>query len=474
MTIVWLRQDLRLHDNPALWTAVQEGLCIPIYIYDEETLPFGGASKWWLHHSLLSMQQNLRKRGYPFYILRGKPLAILEEIISTIGAKNVVWNRCYEPAVIDRDTHIKSTLESRGIRVNSFNGSLLFEPWEIQNKQGNFFKVFTPFWKHCLQQPVSESLPEIPNAAPSHPKSFDIKDLSLESLNLLPTQPDWSGGIQSAWTPGEGSALKLLDTFIHSKIENYKSHRDFLDKDATSKLSPHLHFGEISPKYIWHQVQSYLTVSQDNLTGAQHFLSELGWREFSYHLLFHAQHLPFQAFRPEFESFPWQTDERDLKAWQHGKTGIPVVDAGMRELWHTGYMHNRVRMIVASFLTKNLLISWQKGSEWFWDTLVDADLANNSASWQWVAGSAADAAPYFRIFNPVTQGEKFDPEGNYVRKWVPELSRLETKYIHQPWTADNCTLVSAGIELGKTYPSPIVDLKATRQRALDAYAKIRN
>lgn len=475
-TIVWFRQDLRLHDNPALAYALKVGSILPIYILDDRTAgqwKLGGASRWWLHHSLQSLTESLKQCGHQLNLFVGNPLEIIPSIIHQTKANGVVWNRCYEPFAIDRDQSIKSLLKGMGVEATSFNASLLFEPWTIANQQGSFFKVFTPFWKHCLRQPVEEVVDSETGLKSSNLSLEPIKGfVSLDQMNLLPSHPNWAVGFD--WKVGEAAALDKLDHFIQSMIHAYKERRDFMDKEATSKLSPHLHFGEISPRVIYHRCHEVLGVGQGDMAGTHHFLSELGWREFSYHLLYHFPELPTQPFRSEFSQFAWGDQPEILKRWQQGQTGFPVIDAAMRELWHTGYMHNRARMIVASFLTKNLLIHWRRGAEWFWDTLVDADLASNSASWQWVAGCGVDAAPYFRIFNPVTQGETFDPEGAYVKRWVPELAKLETKYIHQPWTAPFAVLKDAGIRLGHTYPHPMVDLKSTRERALQAYAWIKS
>lgn len=474
-TLVWFRQDLRLHDNPALEHALRHGSILPIYILDDETgeqWKLGGASRWWLHHSLKALDESLKHYGHQLHLFVGDPVRIIPSIIQQMKAKGIVWNRCYEPYAIERDQSIKGALNAMGIEVKSFNASVLFEPWTIANQQGAFFKVFTPFWKHCLRQTV-DPMGDSVHMLTSSKSCVDAIGgaLSLEALILLPTRSNWASGFD--WQVGEAAALARLDQFIEGAIHTYKDQRDYMNQDPTSKLSPHLHFGEISPRLIYHRCQEVIAMGQGDMSGVYHFLSELGWREFSYHLLYHFPKLPSDPFRSEFSQFAWSDQPEALKQWQQGKTGFPVVDAAMRELWHTGYMHNRARMIVASFLTKNLLIHWRHGAEWFWDTLVDADLASNSASWQWVAGCGVDAAPYFRIFNPVTQGETFDPDGAYVKRWVPELADLETKYIHQPWTAPLAVLKEAGIRLGHTYPHPMVGLKATRERALQAYAEIK-
>lgn len=465
-TIVWLRSDLRLKDNPALHEAATRGDVIPVYIMDDKTplgWKIGGASKWWLHHSLVSLAADFKSLGVNLILRRGNPYEVLEDLLAESKADAVFWSRCYELHSIKRDTDIKKSLEESGIEVQSFNASLLFESWEIKNKQGGNYKVFTPFWKYCLSLPQ----PNEPLAAPKFKSSnIGIKSDKIESWGLLPKNPDWSGGLAEKWQPGEAGAISLLNHFLNNSINHYSNGRDIPALGSTSNLSPYLHFGEISPRQIWHSVHfdAELNSNAHERHNLQKFLAEIGWREFSYHLLYYYPDLPTKPFNQKFEDFPWRKDDESLRLWQQGKTGYPIVDAGMRQLWQTGYMHNRVRMIVASFLTKHLLIHWHEGAKWFWDTLVDADLASNSASWQWVAGCGADAAPYFRIFNPVLQGKKFDPDGEYVRKWVPELVHLDNKHIHSPW------------ELGKTienYPSPIVDHAHARQRAMQAYITIK-
>jgi len=461
-SIVWFRQDLRLADNPALSAALAEGgSIVPLFILDDDGAGLwrlGGASRWWLHHSLSVLNQGLNELGAPLIFRRGPAAHVLDQVIKETAATSVYWNRCYEPFAVSRDKAIKSELSTRGLDVQSFNGALLNEPWNIQNKSGKPFRVFTPFWRA-----VTNSL-EIRNPLPkpSRLKPYDKPLLSddLNGWHLLPTKPDWAGGLRETWQPGEERARHRLFQFIDHKIGHYAQGRDIPSGAYTSYLSPHLHWGEISPQQIW----ASLDTADVHASDSAKFKSELGWREFSHHLLFHEPTIPEGNLRREFDAFPWVPDEALLRAWQRGKTGYPIVDAGMRELWHTGWMHNRVRMITASFLVKHLLQPWQDGARWFWDTLVDADLANNSASWQWVAGCGADAAPYFRIFNPVLQGEKFDPDGTYVRQWIPELETVPKKWVHKPWTSP---------EAPKDYPRPIVDLAEGRQRALAAYATLK-
>ena len=458
--IVWFRQDLRCADNPALAQACNDHQqIIPIYIHDSHE-PIGRAACWWLHHSLLALKQELAKHNIHLNLQSGNPLTILQELIQAHSVDTVYWNRLYEPAHIERDSHIKAELTGQGITVISSNSALLNEPWKVKTQQGSYFKVFTPFWKQCLRQ-MSEPPQTIINQWPSSPT---VASDSLESLQLLPTKPNWASGFESMWQPGENGANAHLMTFIEDILNDYKDLRNVPAKNATSNLSPHLHFGEISPWKIWRVIQQTMQDPKCNMASADNFLSQLGWREFSYHLLFHYPDLPHTNYRRQFDRFPWHQDPVALKCWQQGLTGFPIVDAGMRELWRTGYMHNRVRMIVASFLIKDLLIDWREGAAWFLDTLVDADLANNSASWQWVAGSGMDAAPYFRIFNPTLQGEKFDPQGEYIKRWIPELASIPAKWIHQPWTMPGCQI---------NYPKPIIDHKNARELALSYYKQLK-
>lgn len=468
--IVWFRQDLRVEDHPALASAIQRGgAVIPLYIWapDEEgEWPCGGASRWWLHNSLECLQDKLEKLGAPLIIRRGSSLQTLLDLIQATGADTVYWNRRYEPSIIHRDAFVKAELQKQGAKAQSFNSALLFEPWTVLNKQNKPFQIFTPFWKHCL----SLAEPQKPIPAPSKIKGYigEIETDSLSSLALLP-KVHWDIGLERAWHSGEDRAKQTLNHAIKHVIADYQTMRDFPAVDGVSHLSPYLHHGEISPRTIWHSVRKHFKADDE---GASAFLRQLGWREFAYHLLYHFPHTPTDPLKKDFASFPWKTDYTELRAWQNGKTGYPFVDAGMRQLWTSGWMHNRARLVAASFLVKDLLIRWQEGAKWFWDTLVDADLANNSLGWQWIAGCGADAAPYFRIFNPVQQGERYDPKGEYVRKWIPELRGLPDKWIHRPWEAPAEVLKKAGVELGKTYPHPIVDHGEAREKALEAYAKL--
>jgi deoxyribodipyrimidine photo-lyase len=467
-TLVWFRQDLRLSDNPAFAAAIDRGgPVIPVFIWvpeEEGTWRPGAASRWWLHRSLGALREELEKRGSQLIVRRGPTRRALDDLLAESGASAVFWNRRYEPAAVARDADLKSQLRDRGITAESFNGNLLFEPWTIRNASGQPFRVFTAFWKACLTKsvaPPSKDVPSTLRAPEKWPRS-----LPLAALKLEPTV-DWAGGLRETWQPGESGARRQLKRFQEEAIQKYPDSRDQPAIVGTSRLSPHLHFGEISPGQVWRAVRE--------MTGdaaREAYLRQIGWREFAHHLLYHHPDSPDQALRPEFAAFPWKTDARMLQLWTQGNTGYPLVDAGMRELWHTGWMHNRVRMVAASFLVKHLLIGWQEGAAWFWDTLVDADLANNTLGWQWVAGCGADAAPYFRIFNPIIQGEKFDPAARYVRRWVPELAALPDDWIYKPWQAPPSILAKAGVELGTTYPTPIVDHDAARHRALAALKSI--
>ncbi len=482
--IVWFRQDLRLADNPAVAAALERGApVLPVYIWspaEEGEWPPGGASRWWLHQSLVAFDASLRSKGSRLIIRQGAALEELRDIIKATGARCVFWNRRYEPAIVRRDMHLKSALSSEGIEAESFNAALLHEPWTIQNKAGRPFQVFTPFWKTCLAKDTPRPPLPAPKAIPS-PKVWPPAR-TVADLELLP-RLNWTNGISAAWTPGEGSALKSLGSFVEQHFAHYTAERNRPDHPGTSRLSPHLHFGEISPVQVWHAVSEYGSPSdrgsRASATGSRtawresQFLAEMGWREFAHHLLFHFPQTTREPLRPEFERFPWREDPELLQAWQRGQTGYPFVDAGMRELWTTGWMHNRVRMVVGSFLVKDLLVDWRAGARWFWDTLVDADLAGNTLGWQWVAGCGADAAPYFRVFNPVGQGEKFDPEGDYVRRWVPELARLPAEWIHRPFEAPAAVLTEAGVRLGANYPEPVVSHAIARNVALEAYASLK-
>ena len=468
--LVWFRNDLRVQDNPALAMAVKNhSHVLPVYIHDQHTGDWndGAASDWWRHHSLAALSKELEACGSGFLIYQGDAATVLDSLIKGNGITHVYWNRRYEPDAIARDRAIKTSLRDKGIEVQSFNGSLLIEPWAHLKKDETPYRVFTPFWKALQPRLPSRPLVQLPEQLPPVPDSLSPAAISLDDLHLLP-ELDWDEAFYTHWTPGSEGAERQLQQFCDEAITDYLEGRDIPSITATSRLSPHLHFGEISPQQVWETVSQYIHQGSRPglLKGGEGFLRELAWREFSYHLLYHFPDTPTQPLNPRFSAFEWRSDySEDLHRWQTGTTGIPIIDAGMRELWHTGWMHNRVRMLVASFLTKNLLIPWQEGARWFWDTLVDADLANNTQGWQWTAGSGADAAPYFRIFNPVTQGERFDPQGLYVRRWVPEIASLDNKFIHQPWQSGSPPA---------DYPAPMVDLKATRERALERWQEIRN
>ena len=470
--ILWFRHDLRLADNPALATALKRGgPVIPVFIWaaDEEgDWQPGGATRWWLHQSLRALDTDLRAVGSRLILRFGPIKKTLHDLLKQTGANTVLWNRRYEPAIIARDSKLKESLKAGGVEAESFNAALLHEPWTIKNKSGKPFQVFTPFWRHCLTLPDPPEPLSAPKNIPA-PKEWPAS-VALDELELEP-KIKWAEGMRAAWKPGSAGAKEQLKRFIAAAFATYSDERNRPDHVGTSRLSPHLHFGEISPRQIWHALRR--NAGDSSAWRNSQFLAEVGWREFAHHLLFHFPHTPTEPLRAEFKKFPWRENAAWLRAWQRGQTGVPLVDAGMRELWTTGWMHNRVRMVVASFLVKNLLLSWQDGARWFWDTLVDADLAQNTLGWQWTAGCGADAAPYFRIFNPVSQGEKFDPNGDYVRKWVPELTKLPAKWIHQPWMAPAAELSRANITLGTTYPEPIVSLSISREIALEAYARMR-
>lgn len=475
-SIVWFRSDFRLADNPAVDAAVAAGgPVVPVFIWapqEEEEWPPGTASRWWLQHSLWAFAKELEAVGSQLVLRSGDSMRILVSLCKETGAKNVFWNRRYEPACVGRDRRVERALLEAGIRTASFNGALLYEPSTIATRAGTPFKVFTAFWRACL----SAKKPLAPAPAPrrlSSPCRWPTS-LPLEELRLVPPTGQ-TGRLSDWWKPGTVGAWTQLDRFLNEGLSAYDEARNRPDLPGTSRLSPHLHFGELSPRQVLHALQCHARktgLSEAKWLRSQ-FVAELGWREFAHHLLWHYPHTRNAPLRPEFERFPWRSDKKFLSAWQTGRTGYPIVDAGMRELLGTGWMHNRVRMIVASFLVKDLLISWRLGAEWFWERLVDADLANNTLGWQWTAGCGADAAPFFRIFNPVVQGMRFDPEGRYVREWVPELAGMSTRWIHCPWEAPQSELRSAGISLGSDYPFPIVQHRIAREVALQAYLNLK-
>jgi deoxyribodipyrimidine photo-lyase len=477
--LLWFRRDLRLTDNPALQAALQEcDQIIPLYIHaPDEEHPWspGGASRWWLHQSLVQLERQLKARGSGLLILRGASLDTLKALIAREKITHVFWNRLYDPALAERDTLIKQTLQQIGVTCHSYNAALLFEPWEISNRSGQPFRVFTPFWRTCRQRLFELGFPAAaPDSLP--PVKSKTRGLKPDALELMPKIP-WHGGLIETWQPGEEGALHQLQRFQQQTIEDYDNARDLPASRGTSRLAPNLHFGEIGPRQIV-QVLQTCEEGAPSITenGAESFLRQLVWREFAHQLLHHFPHTDQLPLNPKFNHYPWAWgDQRTdvLLAWQKGETGIPIVDAGMRELWHSGWMHNRVRMIVASLLTKNLGIHWLEGARWFWDTLVDADLANNSLGWQWTAGCGADAAPFFRIFNPVLQAKRFDPDGDYVRRWIPELAELPNTQLHAPWEANQATLAAAGVNLGYNYPLPMVDLRTSREQALSHWNNIK-
>jgi deoxyribodipyrimidine photo-lyase len=462
--VLWFRNDLRLTDHAALDAAVASGCSIlPVYVLDTsgDWAP-GGASRWWLHHSLAALREALASRGAPLVLRRGSAAEEVPKIAREVGASGVYTGAGVEPASRQADRKVATALERDGIELHRCRTTLLFPPEKILTRGGTPFGVFTPFSRACLDMPE----PPPPRSAPDKlGAAKPPKSDRLEAWDLLPRRPDWAGGLRDTWTPGEAGAAQRLAEFCKHALRTYETKRDRPDLPGTSMLSPHLHFGELSPSQVWHAVHSG--------QGHAAFRRELLWREFNQYLLWHRPEMPDQPLRAEFANMPWRKDAAALHAWQRGLTGVPIVDAGMRQLWHCGWMHNRVRMIVGSYLVKHLLLPWQEGERWFWDTLVDADLGNNAGNWQWVAGSGADAAPYFRVFNPVLQGRKFDPDGAYVREFIPELAQLDTKWIHLPEEAPASALQEARIELGKTYPVPLVDLADGRRRALAAFEALR-
>lgn len=467
-TVYLFREDLRLFDNPALTAAAKDSKLVLLFVYPSG---LGGASYWWLHHSLKQLQAALHEHQIELVLRAGDAASQVLQVAREVQADRVVWSRVYSPAGIEFGKSLKHSLAAEGITASSYNGQLLIEPSKVLNKQGSPYKVFTPFWRACrdsLEPPLPLPVPQL--IAAKHNCHSD----SLDDWQLLPTKPNWASGLAQRWQPGEAGAQQRWESFVNETIEFYKEGRDFPAREDTSMLSPHLAFGEISVRQIWHELVALINSGEVDQGNGNKYLAEIGWREFSRYLLVHFPQLVEQPFNSKFLDFPWQNSAELLAAWQQGKTGYPIVDAGMRELWTTGYMHNRVRMIVASFLTKHCLLHWQLGAEWFWDTLVDADIGNNTASWQWVAGCGADAAPFFRIFNPILQSEKFDKNGTYIRTWVPELQQLPNKHLHKPWAAGADVLEAAGVVIGESYPAPVVDHQTAREQALAAYQAIKS
>ena len=472
--IYWFRQDLRLADLPGLVEAASNGIpVVPVYVLDDaapgEWAP-GAASHWWLHHSLKSLAASIRQQHGSLWFHMGSPAQRLVELAAQTGARGIYCSRAFEPWAVQQEQDVRRRATRAGLAFERFVGSLLFDPEQIRTQSGTFYQTFTPFWKACRQQ----SEPSPPQAAPPQIRWHPASGLALDDLRLTAKPPPSAAHWPSLWQPGEAGAAAALRQFLDHGLAGYQQGRELPGQVGTSRLSPHLHFGELSPRQLWRAIKSHYP---DNASLAVHrdrFLAQLGWREFSHHLLHHFPALPNTPFNSAYQQFPWIEDAAALAAWREGRTGYPLVDAGMRELSQTGHMHNRVRMVTASFLTKHLLQPWQAGERWFWDTLVDANLANNAASWQWVAGSGADAAPYFRIFNPALQGQRFDPEGQYVRRWLPELSALPNRHLHTPANAPEAVLKAAGVRLGATYPRPVVDHRQARSAALAAYRDMRN
>ena len=460
--LVWVRNDLRVADNPALAAALRHGgpvTALHIEPTDPGLRPRGAASRWWLHHSLKSLATDLARLGIPLETVRGDTRSEITAALERHGADALFWNRRYGAAERTLDGEVKAAIRADGRLAESFAGDVLVEPFEMQTGAGKPYSVYTPFWKALRQRPIAVPLP------PPRPAAASI---ATPEVDADYPAPHWAAKLALHWTIGEAAAREKLTHFLDELVADYPEGRDVPARAVTSRLSPHLAFGEISPRQIWHAAQQAAQAHPERQSAIDKFLSELAWRDFNHNQLYHREDIATQPMQPKYAAMPWRDAPQALEAWQAGRTGFPVVDAGMRELWATGYMHNRVRMLVGSLLTKNLLLDWRAGERWFWDTLLDADPANNPGNWQWVAGSGLDASPYFRIFNPVTQGERFDPHGAYVRRWVPELASLPDEWIHKPWEAPGDVLRSADIVLGKTYPRPICDLKATRERALAA------
>jgi deoxyribodipyrimidine photo-lyase len=473
--LVWLRRDLRLTDNPALWEAASayDTVC-PVYIHapeEEGAWAPGAAGAWWLHRSLEALAADLAAAGAPLVVRQGPSPEALLHLVAETGAEAVLWNRRYEPAGAAVDHANRDWLRRQGVTVSEHNAGLLVEPWQVATGQNGPYKVFTPFWKRVLTYGLpGEPLPA-PAALPGSrqsPATLDVAELGLRP------QGQWPAKLDGHWQPGEAGARQRLESFVDQCLARYAEDRDWPGLDGTSALSPHLHAGEIGPRQV---VAKLREARLAETAGGEAFLRELGWREFAYHLLHHFPDTPERPLNRQFEAFPWRQADgeaaAEARAWQEGRTGVPLVDAGMRQLWATGWLHNRLRMVVASFWTKNLRLHWRDGARWFWDTLVDADLAANTLGWQWAGGCGADAAPYFRIFNPVRQGERFDPDGAFVRHWVPELAGLPAKHIHAPWRAPQAVLEQAGVVLGRDYPEPVVDLQASREAALAAFQAMR-
>jgi len=475
--LVWFRNDLRISDNPALSAAINLGCPVAgLYVLETESdgaRALGAAAAWKLHGALDALSNALDTINVPLILMRGSSKDILPKVVDSLGAGACFWNRRYEPAAIATDKGVMALLKNSGVEVMSWNGSLIAEPWQVKTKTGGWYKVFTPFYKAARASAEQLQPIDTPVVAPKWQSAVTVGD-TLENWGLIPTKPDWAGGLRANWSHGDEAAQNRLSLFLQEGLKGYSEGRNFPSVFNVSGISPHLRFGEISPR----QARFAAAIARDRANGDldsdfEAFERELYWRDFCHNLLFYADDLATSNFQPKFDNFPWRTDKIGFSAWAKGETGYPIVDAGMRQLWETGWMHNRVRMIVASFLTKHLMIDWRQGEAWFWDTLIDADPASNPSNWQWVAGSGADAAPYFRIFNPIAQGEKFDASAAYVRRWIPEIAKLPNKLIHSPWKASTSQLEEASINLGENYPNPIVEHGAARTRALAAYQSIR-
>ena len=473
--VVWFRKDLRLHDNPALWEAAQQGEIIPVFIWseaEEREYVKSEAARWWLHHSLIALKLQLESHGLTLILRRGSSFEQLHSICEETEADAVFYGERYEPAIVKRDRLISLQLLSCVSDVRSFSSNLLFPPGDLLNQKNEPYKVFTSFWKRTMRESVTRPLP-----IPADMKLYDaeIPSLQVEELRLLP-ENNWHEKFHKYWEPGEKGAIARWEQFKDNGLWRYIEGRDIPSAESVSLLSPHLVWGDISVRSIWHSAKRYIDEQPDEniRSDVDAFLRQLIWREFAYHQLIHFPIMLHTPLRHQFKEFSWHASDENLLSWQRGLTGYPLVDAGMRELRETGAIHNRVRMVVASFLVKHLLISWVEGSHWFRKTLVDYDAANNAMGWQWVAGTGIDAAPYFRIFNPILQSQKFDSDGQYIRKWIPELGHMPKKYIHVPWTAPEDVLLESGVVLGETYPYPIIDHSVARLRALEAYAQVKN
>ena len=471
-TIVWFRKDLRIQDNPSLFAALENNQrIIPVFIWDEEaggSWKLGASSRWWLHHALLDLSQSIRNLGGQLLLLKGKAEEVIPHLANKYGAKQVYYGRTYDPSGIETQVQVEEALDQAGIESQSFNSSLLQEPWETKNGSGKPFQVFTPYWRKSRQIIYREPLSYNPSKL--NFEALPTPQTKLDDLELIPHHP-WHHKLGEHWEVTEEAGLRMIRRTVDEVTRSYATRRNHPAVEGTSRLSPYLAWGLVSPRQICQAVLS--AENEGSLRGENKFLVEIGWREFSYHLLYHYPTIPDQPLRPKYASFPWLEDPESLDNWKFGNTGYPMVDAGMRQLYETGWMHNRVRMVVASFLVKHLLLPWNEGAKWFWDTLVDADLASNTQGWQWAAGCGADAAPYFRIFNPITQGEKFDARGEYAKQWIPSLENLPSKWVFRPWEAPPSLLSESGIELGKDYPSPCIDHAYGRQRALAALASLK-